>query len=669
MLDIENNSNYSSSNETVTRSISSPSKAHETHDKEDIRIGKNLNVTKEIAKQGSFKSNDNQNSSSDSSSSSTDDKNHAAKNKKNYNKNGEKSSENTSENEKLKNGKIELEDGSENKPKGPNEEEIYRLAGRPPLITILHLMIGPIISQVTGALYGIFNTIWVSHGIGEIGLSAVATEITLEGIGRAFGYFLMISASTKISQLFGKGLYEECTQVVCDLLRVTLICGAFVPAVILPIHDPLCRWYGASPETSKLGMQYLIPLCAFSVFTCLNLCCQGFLQAEGRTLLIGLIDFTAIVVSCAGICPLFLYGFKTGINAASISIIFADAVPGVILLILYFKGKFGIKPKLNQLLKPFSKHTGPALLVGLSQLVSNLAGCIPGIPIRNLIGLSAGNPHIYDLAMAGFNVGCRFFQFSVCVCIAITTGFIAAGSYAHASGNDKRFLHLSFHAGWLGFAWSCLTTVFALAIPKQICLIFGKGEEYLQYSVPMLRNMNYLGFFRFVQFNSQGMLQALQLGGRAMLVSFLCNFLAFLGFGYLLFYTNKHDVIRLMWLYSCVNGFGFVLGIILLIGPLRKVYRLSKIQAGEIEADLSDVEEPYEDLMDEESVSFRFNFPEKRDRVNSTMIDNYDNHDDEKNKKKTNEKIKGKNKKKENNLDSSNDSSSSNQEVKNLAEI
>ena len=43
-----------------------------------------------------------------------------------------------------------------------NEQEIYRLAGRKPLITICHLMIGPIISQVTGALYGIINSIWVS---------------------------------------------------------------------------------------------------------------------------------------------------------------------------------------------------------------------------------------------------------------------------------------------------------------------------------------------------------------------------------------------------------------------------------------------------------------------------------------------------------------------------
>ncbi|OHT05693.1 MatE family protein [Tritrichomonas foetus] len=470
---------------------------------------------------------------------------------------------------------FESEESEEHKG-GLNEEEIYRLAGRPPLITILHLMIGPVISQVTGALYGIVNSIWISHGIGEVGLSAVATEVTLEGIGRSFGYFLMVSASTKISQLFGQGRHKEATQVVADLLRCTLICGAIVPLAILPAHNELCKWFGASELTTKLGYEYIMPLCACSVLTCINLACQGFLQAEGRTMLIGLIDLTSVAVACGGLCPLFMYGFKTGINAASISIVFADGVPGIVLMILYFKGKFGIKPKWNQLLKPFSKETFPALLIGLSQLISNLASNIPGIPIRNLIGLSSGDSYHYDLAMSGFNVICRYTQFAAAVIIAITTGYLAPASYAHAAGDDARYLSLSFHAGWLAFVWSILTTIFSVSIPRQISMIFGNGEEYLAYAGPMLRNGTCIDFLRWVQFNAQAMLQALQFGGRAMVVSFLSNFAAFLGFAYLYYYTDKHNVIRLMWLYPSVVAFGFVTGSALLVKPLWNLYEQSK---------------------------------------------------------------------------------------------
>lgn len=460
-----------------------------------------------------------------------------------------------------------------------NKEEIYRLAGRKPLITILNLMVGPVISQVTGALYGIINSIWVSKKLGEQGLSAVATEITFEGIGRAFGFFLMIAGSTKISQLFGRKQFDDATQVACDLIRITVVCGIIVPAVILPSHDPMCKWFQASQKTTEWGFQYILPLCTCSVLTCLNLCCQGFLQAEGRTMLIGFIDLVALVVACGGICPLLLFGFKIGICSASVSTVCADAIPGIVLTILYFRGKFGIKPNWRQLCKPFSKHTWPAIVVGLSQLVSNLSACIPGIPIRNLIGRSCGDDHIYDLAMASFNVCCRAFQFGSCICIAVTTGFIPPASYSHAANNDKRFLKLSFHAAWINLVWSIFITILALAIPRQISMIFGSGEEYLEYSVPILMNSNYLGWFRWVQFNCQAMLQALQYGIHAMIVSMLSNFVGFLVFAYILFYTDQHNVKRLMYLYTCTTGFGTVVGIALLSYPLWKLYKKSKDQA------------------------------------------------------------------------------------------
>lgn len=104
-------------------------------------------------------------------------------------------------------------------------------------------------------------------------------------------------------------------------------------------------------------------------------------------MLIGFIDLVALVVACGGICPLLLFALDAGICSASVSTVCADAIPGMILTILYFRGKFGIK---------LNWHTWPALVVGLSQLVSNLSGCIPGIPIRNLIGRSCGDDHIYD---------------------------------------------------------------------------------------------------------------------------------------------------------------------------------------------------------------------------------------------------------------------------------
>ena len=471
---------------------------------------------------------------------------------------------------------VPLTTEAEQSEKRQNEGEIQRLAGRTPLKTILILSVGPVMSQIVGALFGMLGSLWCSHVIGEEALGAIGLEICFEGMGRAFGYFLMIAASTQISALFGRGLQEDATQVVCDLLRVSVICGAIVPAILLPCHNYALEWFGARPETIQLGWDYICPLIGGTFFACMNLTLEGVLQAEGRALLLGILN-AVFLVFAMGICaPILLLVFKIGISGIGWSVMLADAVQGVLLFVLYFRGKFGVKPKWNQFFKKFSGHTRQALSVGASQLISLLANALPGIPVRKLIRDSCATAEMYDIAMAGFNVLCRYALVINCVLIALTTGFIPPGSYAYAAKLWKRWLLLAWHAVWMAAVWSIVTGLGSWIFPRQISAIFGDGQEFLDMSEGMLKYSNGLGVIAFVRFNTQAMLQTMQSATRAMIVSFTSNFGATLVFAYVLYYTNKHDPIRLMWMYPLSTAVGFVLGIALLIGPLIKTIRTAK---------------------------------------------------------------------------------------------
>ena len=86
-------------------------------------------------------------------------------------------------------------------------------------------------------------------------------------------------------------------------------------------------------------------------------------------------------------CPLFLLLFKTGIAGAAIANGIAELIPSLVILILYYKGKFGIKPQLRQMLNKFSPHSFEALKLGLAQLILQLSWAIPGVIVRKLFGL------------------------------------------------------------------------------------------------------------------------------------------------------------------------------------------------------------------------------------------------------------------------------------------
>ena len=83
------------------------------------------------------------------------------------------------------------------------KDEHFRLTGRPPLKTLLILAVGPLISQLVSAMYGVIASMWVAKAMGDQGMAAVSLFTNIDNIGRAFGFFMNCAASQKISSLFG----------------------------------------------------------------------------------------------------------------------------------------------------------------------------------------------------------------------------------------------------------------------------------------------------------------------------------------------------------------------------------------------------------------------------------------------------------------------------------
>ena len=198
-------------------------------------------------------------------------------------------------------------------------EEDIRLGGKPPLQTLCFLSIGPLISQLTNALYGVINSIWISRAIGNSGLTAISTYANFDVIGRAFASYLQVSATTKISSLFGEGLNNEATQVMSDLFRFSFLFALIPPSVFIPVSKITVKWFGADDRIVDLGFKYIVPCLSLSIIPCIFLICCGCLQAEGRSLIFSLTQVVALCLNMFVFCPMFLLGFKRGIKGAGYS--------------------------------------------------------------------------------------------------------------------------------------------------------------------------------------------------------------------------------------------------------------------------------------------------------------------------------------------------------------
>jgi hypothetical protein len=69
------------------------------------------------------------------------------------------------------------------------------------------------------------------------------------------------------------------------------------------------------------------------------------------------------------------------------------------------------------------------------------------------------------------------------------------------------------------------------------------------------------------------MLQSLNMGTSSTILSLMAHFVSLLGFASLLYFTDKHDGVRIMWSYSMSYVFSLVMAAGLLARPVWKLWK------------------------------------------------------------------------------------------------
>lgn len=301
---------------------------------------------------------------------------------------------------------------------------------------------------------------------------------------------------------------------------------------------------------------------------------NGFIEGEGRPILVSLVTVLASVANVAILCPLFLLGFKVVLVGADIAKVLSRVIPCVILLTFYFKGAFTFKPKLNQVLKKFSPLTLGALKACLSQGFANLIAVIPSILIRKILGkMSVGKDNDYNDILSGYHAVNKYSQLFDRIVLGFAAGYLAVASYAYNKKDFKRWLFLTLHVNWICFAWRTFTVILTFSIPKKLAEVFIEDKSYLEFADPMIRISNTGGFFAFVQYTVGHLLRSIKMGFMAAVIGTLIHVIGLCVFAIILYKTNKKNQERLMYSYPLANLLNLLVGGAFIAYPCCKFYK------------------------------------------------------------------------------------------------
>jgi Na+-driven multidrug efflux pump len=127
---------------------------------------------------------------------------------------------------------------------------------------------------------------------------------------------MSVAASIQLSSMFAQKKHTRASRVIADLLRVCLLIGILVPAVLLPVSKPLMRWLApdeSSEENIHEGFTYLAIMFGGAFVTCVYYLLCGCLETEGRTVWYNCIQLMSTTLNQGIFNPIFIVVLKMGI--------------------------------------------------------------------------------------------------------------------------------------------------------------------------------------------------------------------------------------------------------------------------------------------------------------------------------------------------------------------
>jgi len=316
-----------------------------------------------------------------------------------------------------------------------------------------------IIAQTAASLYNIVDSIYIGHikDVGSFAISGLAVSFPLMNLSAALGTLVGVGAMTMISVMLGQKNYETAGKVLGNVLTLNTILGATFTIFALLFLEPILRFFGASDNTLPFASQYMTIILLGNVFTHLYFGFNGILRAAGHPkTAMGLTLFT--VTSNAILDPIFIFGFKMGIQGAAVATILCQMM-ALSYSFRFFLDKNSFLHFPRPLFQLDWRIAKSSLSIGLGPFLMNAAACIVAIFINQQLGKYGG-----DLAIGAYGIINRITFIFIMIVMGFNQGMQPIAGYNYGARQYSRVREVFV----LTAKWAVLITTVCFLISELI---------------------------------------------------------------------------------------------------------------------------------------------------------------------------------------------------------
>jgi putative MATE family efflux protein len=334
--------------------------------------------------------------------------------------------------------------------------------------------------MVVNALYNVVDSIFVGHGVGEIGLVAVSIAFPLMLILMAVGMLVGVGAAALVSIRLGEKDKAGAELILGNALSMIIVFVVVTTLAVLSYLDPILIKLGATPEVLPYARDFTSIIMLGSVFMHVSFGLNNIIRAQGdpatalKTMLIAAL--LNIVLN-----PLFIFGLNMGIKGSAWATVLAQAVSTVWVLTYFFRGIGTL-----QLKKCYLAIRVDIVIaitkIGLAPFLMQIGTSLVMV-IFNFSLLEHGGV----LAVAAFGIINRVFILMLMPILGISQGAQPIIGYNYGAGKYRRVVETIKLATAAATAVCILGFIGVQIFDEQIIRLFNNNPELIQLGSTGLR--------------------------------------------------------------------------------------------------------------------------------------------------------------------------------------
>lgn len=417
-----------------------------------------------------------------------------------------------------------------------------------------------IIAMTAATLYNLVDTIFIGHGVGPMGNTALAIALPMMNIAAAFGAMVGAGASSLLSIKLGQKDHESAQAILGNVVLLNVILGVSLGVISLVFLDPILRAFGASEASLPYAREYMIPLLIGNVVTHLYMGLNNTMRAAGHPQKSMVVMLIAVGINCV-LDAWFIFGLKWGIAGAAWATVIAQCI-ALVLEIAHFSNKKHSLHFVKGILKLKKKIVEGIISIGLAPFLMNLASSLIVTLINWRLGSYGGD--LYIGAYGNVNkIAMIFFM----IVFGLNQGMQPIVGYNYGA---KKFGRVREAFGIIVVAATCVMTfgfIFGVFFPDLVSRIVTSSEELIGPTSDGLRIVMLcyplIGF----QIVSSSLFQSIGKPGKAILLSLTRQLLFIVP---LLIVLPPAFGTKGVWMsFPIADILSTVLAVILVLGQLR----------------------------------------------------------------------------------------------------